>query len=446
VSVVALVDLAVPRASADRRRWLLVAAACAGAATVILAGLRILRFSDLQEEVARSGVTYASYIQEPGLRVGILFGALLCCVPPLVLLVQALRVGSAARERRLIAIRVAGASRRQLRSLALIEGASAGVAGSAVGAVGYLVLGVVTLRIPDFNLRIIPLADAIDLLVVPVVLLLLALLAGLSAMLSARDVVVAPQRVNLRAPRPLPRSRAVVASALLVGLVVGVPAALWLYLVVETIFGLMCVFVAFVFVAAPYLVLAAARWLDRSPDPMRQLAAARLRAEPRSPGRIVAVLAVCGTTFSMGLAYIAAVPSFDRDGDEAFFRAGAMLAIAAAVVALTVSVLSLIVAAAEQILDARRATAVLTAFGVSFSDLRRALRRQLTSITVLAAGLGAAIGALAVALPFGGWPGLAAVVGVVVAVVAGTVAAWIPTVFLAPQIAEATSAENLRTA
>jgi large-conductance mechanosensitive channel len=35
---------------------------------------------------------------------------------------------------------------------------------------------------------------------------------------------------------------------------------------------------------------------------------------------------------------------------------------------------------------------------------------------------------------------------IVIAVAVGTVVAWIPTIFLAPQIAEATSAENLRTA
>ena len=422
MSIVALWQLARPTAAADRRRWLLVAGACALTGMLLLTGARVLRYHT-------GGLALAPYVEQVGLRPGVLTAVVLCCLPPLVLLVQALRVGSAARERRLIALRVAGASNAQLGRLAMLEGASAGLAGAVAGGLLYLLLGWTAPLIPTVYLRLVPPADLRDLNTVPAMAVVLALLAGLSARVTAHEVTVAPRRVSGRAPRPWARRRA--AFAVLLLLLVLALLFLTLLGAYAMIFLLIAAAVLLLFVAAPYLVLLTAGRLSRSSDPMAQLAAARMRSDPRTPGRIAAVVGACGVTFSIAAALIAYVIGTDNLGvSKGFYLSGALLAAAAAVIALAVSVLSLIVAAAEQVLDARRATATLTAFGVSGADLTRALRLQLSAVTVPAAVTGAVLGAvLSIFLFRGQWAA-----GVLVGPL------------LAPQVAEATSAENLRTA
>lgn len=439
MSIVALWQLARPTASADRRRWLLVAGACALTGLLLLTGARILRYQT-------GPLSIAPYVEQGGLRSGVLTAVVLCCLPPLVLLVQALRVGSAARERRLIALRVAGASNAQLARLAMLEGASAGLAGAVAGGLLYLLLGWTATVIPTVYLRLVPPADLGDLVRLPVVAVVLALLAGLSARVTAHEVTVAPRRVSGRAPCPLARRRA--AFAVLLLLLVLALLLLTLWGAYASIFLLIAAAVLLLFVAAPYLVLLAAGRLSRSTDPMAQLAAARIRSDPRTPGRIAAVVGVCGVTFSIAAAFIADVIATDNNmGDsKGFYLSGALLAAAAAVIALAVSVLSLIVAAAEQVLDARRATATLTAFGVSCADLTRALRRQLSAVTVPAALTGAVLGAALSVFLFRGQWAAGVLVGPLLAVAVGSAAARGAARLLAPQVAESTSAESLRTA
>ena len=91
-------------------------------------------------------------------------------------------------------------------------------------------------------------------------------------------------------------------------------------------------------------------------------------------------------------------------------------------------------------------TATLTAFGVSGADLTRALRRQLSAVTVPAALTGAVLGAALSIFLFRGQWAAGVLVGPLLAVAVGSAAARGAARLLAPQVAEATSAENLRTA
>ena len=81
MNAAAFAHLAVPRTVPDRRRWLLVAGACAATVTLVLAGLRIVRYPLVSYEFEGSGAPpvedYATYILEDGLRSGTLFGVLL---------------------------------------------------------------------------------------------------------------------------------------------------------------------------------------------------------------------------------------------------------------------------------------------------------------------------------------------------------------------------------
>ena len=71
----------------------------------------------------------APFLADPQLRPGAGLGAVLLVVPFSLLGWQALRTGTAARERRLAALSLAGATRAQLRRLAHLEGMRAAVIG-----------------------------------------------------------------------------------------------------------------------------------------------------------------------------------------------------------------------------------------------------------------------------------------------------------------------------
>jgi hypothetical protein len=448
-----VLELARPRTPSDWRRWWLAALACAAAGLLGLSALRIARFQ--QSDLILLGRQVSPYVQDSGTRPGLIVGLLLCCVPALVLLIQALRFGSAARERRLAGLRVAGASQAQLRRIAMVESMGAGVAGAAAGAVAYLVLATLTPRIANPNLRLLPHPDRLDLLAVPAVVVAVAVVAAACARTSAREVLVAPRRVAGRLVRPLPAARGWASASL---------AALLVVLVVP-VFGydwwrgagalvVIGVAVATAFTVTPYLGVLAARRLTRSHDPMRELAAARLRADPRTPGRVAAVVAVCGATFMIAVVFAFSVwrVDYNTGGGTSYYVTGAALAGVGALIALAVSVVSLVVAATEQVLEGRRATAALTAFGVSTAELTRALRLQLGVVTIPSAVTGAALAALLMVPLL--WSDLRGPVGALGATALGFACVWL-LAFLANraavrlvrmQLADATSAENLRTA
>ena len=143
------------------------------------------------------------------------------------------------------------------------------------------------------------------------------------------------------------------------------------------------------FAGGPRFVLACARVLARRRGAEALLASRRLQADPRSAGRVAGVLVVCGVALGIE-ALLMAVQFFGDDfgGLDAFYLAGygmtAVVVLAAAVVAL----LTLIVGAADALLDARRPLATLAALGVDESMLVRVLARQLTATAVPAIVLG----------------------------------------------------------
>jgi hypothetical protein len=451
--VSAVLELARPRTATDWRRWLLVSAACAGAAVLVLCALRIARFQ--LSDLTVLGRQVSPYVQDSGTRPGVLLGLSLCCVPAVVLLIQALRFGSVARERRLAGLRVAGASQSQLRRVAMVESMGAGVVGATVGAVAYLVLATLTPRVPSLNLRLVPYPDRLDVLAVPAVVAAVAAVAAVCARTSAREVVVAPRRVAGRLPRPLPAARAW-ASVSLVAVLVVLSILVFGYDWWRSAGALVVVGVAVAaaFTVTPYLGVLAARRLSRSDDPMRQLAAARLRADPRAPGRVAAVVTVCGGTFMIAVVFSLSVwrVDYNTGGDKAYYVTGAALAAVGALIALAVSVVSLAIAAAEQVLEGRRATAALTAFGVSTAELTRAMRVQLGIVTIPSALTGAALAALPMVPQL--WSDLRGPLVALGATALGFACVWILSLLanraamrlVRRQLADATSAENLRTA
>src|SRR5664279_6208278 len=68
-----------------------------------------------------AGEQLASFVRDGGTRGGVVFAVVLLTLPPLLLLDQAVRLGTANRDRRLAALRVAGATPSEVRRLGAIE-------------------------------------------------------------------------------------------------------------------------------------------------------------------------------------------------------------------------------------------------------------------------------------------------------------------------------------
>src|SRR5690242_17553023 len=75
----------------------------------------------------------SNLVNDPGVRGGYVVGLALCCLGPLALLRQVLRLGAAARGRHLAALRVAGATAADARVEAAVVTGLPSVAGAVLG-------------------------------------------------------------------------------------------------------------------------------------------------------------------------------------------------------------------------------------------------------------------------------------------------------------------------
>jgi hypothetical protein len=134
----------------------------------------------------------------------VVLGAVLLTVPVLALAGQALRVGSLARERRMASLRLAGATRLDIR---LVPGAEAGIAAPVGGLLAgpvYVLLWFLLGVLPPAGLRLMPEANSSDALAWIVVLLLAGVGGGLAGAIFQRRAVVEPLGVRRRATPPPP--------------------------------------------------------------------------------------------------------------------------------------------------------------------------------------------------------------------------------------------------
>jgi hypothetical protein len=79
-------------------------------------------------------------INEPGLRPGVTIALLLLLLPVLAFLAQCTRIGALHRERRLAALRLAGATPRQVRRITALETGTVSALGTLAGLAGFLAL------------------------------------------------------------------------------------------------------------------------------------------------------------------------------------------------------------------------------------------------------------------------------------------------------------------
>ncbi|GAB3244305.1 hypothetical protein [Kineosporia babensis] len=424
----------------DRRRSLRMSFGVAGSGVFSLAAIAIL--------TAQNDFGYVSYVSDGGLRPGTAFGVLVMIVPFVLFALQALRTGTAARERRLAALSLAGATRSDLRRLALLEGTRAAVRGALASGPVYIALWVVLGPGMPMGSKILPTPGIAVVLGWIGLVVVLGAAGGLLAQQATHPATVSPLGLTRRRSRPLTLIGSIAPIASLVFTLV-----IFLFVHADSFFAFLLLplgAITFVVTAGPWLVLLIGKLAARQGGLLTMLAARRLLADVRTPGRIVGVMAAVGVVFGIVSVMLANVTSEYSADSRQFYLAGMGAVTLAAVLAAVVATSALVVGATEQILDNARSTAVFVALAASPDIVSRIVRRQM----LLAALPPTLIGALAGWGFYGyvigvqyGWPLvlLTFPLAIGIAVLAATLAALIATQSVRPAILSTSGPENLRT-
>jgi FtsX-like permease family protein len=231
--------------------------------------------------------------------------ALAILTPVLIFIATATRLSAARREERFAAMRLVGATRKQVSLLAATESTAAGLAGVAVGFEIFFLLRVPVAGIPFVGQPFFPGDLSLSLPDVLVVAIGVPAAAAIAARLALRRVHISPLGVARRATPKPPRAGRV--ALLLAGLaelgfwsIVGQPASIsGQVLAFVSSFALIIVGL---FIAGPWLTMVAARAMARWTSHAGTLIAARrLADDPRAAFRSVSglVLALLITTVAV---------------------------------------------------------------------------------------------------------------------------------------------------
>lgn len=257
-----------------------------------------------------NGVTSVTQGITDELRVALLIAAVGLLVPLVVLVATATRLSAASRERRAAALRLVGATSRQVSGLGAIEGAVVGALGAAAGVLLFLVLrGPVASLVPVssglFPADVAPPTWAVVLTVLGVPVLTAA--AGLVAV---RRAAVSPLNVRRQATPPAPSLRRLLplASGLLMlaaalGNSRAVLSGRWYGSTLLVGGSLLCL--AGLAVAGPALARGAGTVLARcGPGPASHLAGKRLVMDPAAASRTVTGMALVVVVVGWLLAFL----------------------------------------------------------------------------------------------------------------------------------------------
>jgi hypothetical protein len=244
-------------------------------------------------------------IQPSGIDLILSVVALAMLAPVLIFIATATRLSAARREQRFAAMRLVGATRKQVSLLAATESTAAAVAGVAAGFGIFFLLRAPVAGIPFLGEPFFPADMALSLPDILAVAIGVPVAAAVAARLALRRVHISPLGVARRTtPRP-PRAWRVL--PLLAGLaelgffvVHGTPASVGGE-VQALLSGFLLIIVGLV-IAGPWLTMAAARVMARRTSrPGALIAARRLADDPRAAFRAVSglVLALFITTVAV---------------------------------------------------------------------------------------------------------------------------------------------------
>ncbi|GAA2826663.1 ABC transporter permease [Kitasatospora paracochleata] len=226
--------------------------------------------------------------------------------PVLILIGTATRLSAARREQRFAAMRLVGATPRQVAVVSAVESTVAAAAGAVLGFLLFLLVRAPLADIPFTGTRFFPADFALRLPDVLLVGLGVPVAAAVAARLALRRVNISPLGVSLRVtPRP-PRAYRLIPLALGLGELVfflvrhppTVTAQIWSYL------SAFLLIMAGLVVAGPWLTMAGARAMARrTRRPAGLIAARRLADNPAAGFRAISglILALFVTSATVGI-------------------------------------------------------------------------------------------------------------------------------------------------
>ncbi|WCN81832.1 ABC transporter permease [Micromonospora sp. LH3U1] len=413
-----LVRLALAGTRTDTARVVLTALSALLATLAGLAALTVLAIEKPAGDAwAQSEQYHNALLREPGLRGGTAFALLMLMIPVLALAGQCARLGAPARDRRLAALRLAGATPGQVTRLVVLETGVAALLGTLVGLGVYLV-GRDLLHRPDARGQLILPTDVLPSPgALAGVVLGLPVVAALATALMLRTVTMSPLGVSRKAARergPGPW------AGLLIGFGVAsfalIRPAVYRFDDSEELAWLVPLLFAVGAFAAMIGVVIGTGWISyncgrllrrHARRPAALLAAGRLMADPWAGSRTFAALLaalIFGGGAAAQRAYFATKDQLDREqsrlagvdggGANPFYLSTMDLVDGAIAVAILIATGGLIVALVEGIVARRRAYAALVATGVPRATLSRSVAWQALVPAVPAILLALTVGTL----------------------------------------------------
>lgn len=439
-------------------------AALLAGCTAVVAGLLLVVVAVLSLPAQPAERLYA-VVAEAGTRYGYVFGIVLLTLPPLLLLHQAVRLGTAARERRLASLRLAGATPGDIRRIGAAEVGLPALVGAVAGIGVYWLMRLVLggnltysqVEGPgrhrsevEYSLRLVPTSA------VPSWWQVVAVVAGVTVLgvavgwAASRHVVVTPlgvvRRSTRRPPRPWGLLMMAVAVVVLVSDIVQDPRLPGRSDDLVVFGGLLLLVLGLVMLApwAAYLVgTFVARRASSAP---LLLAARRLATEPRAAGRAASAVGAIGLAAGCAAAVVADLRS--SGNVDAYYYVAIALVAAVLPLALLAVVGSLAVHSVESLLERKRSVAALVALGAPRDLLERAMRWEAGLVAgpmvvggglLGALGLGSLVGESSTVLM------LAALVGVLLLGGAVWLAVLLMSWLARPWVLKASDLTNLRT-
>lgn len=385
------------RAGGTRRAGAVVAATAVATAVLLAVGCLVMLWFDGVprgfQDLGDGAFTMVApdvneIVADPDTRVGVLFGALVLVLPPLMLLDQAVRLGTTARTRRDAALRLAGATRADVRRLAALEVGLPSLVGAVVGLPVFLVLRA-ALAAPGF----LPASGFPPAWWVVATVALVALVGAVVGARSGRaDVLGTTRRTESRSGLGWWGPAALVVGALL-----------YLYAVLGygrqladvAVFAGLGLLVVGLLGCAPWAAYLVARRAERRARTAAELLAARrVLVAPGAAGRAAAGVAAVGLAIGAAAVFSADIVAMGYWAESGgTYDDGALATVVAALLALVVIAGSLAVHAVETLWESRRELATLAATGTPQLDLDEALLRQVRLVSVPLGTSGALLGA-----------------------------------------------------
>lgn len=334
--------------------------------------------------------------------------AVVLLVMPLVSLgAGAARLGIARRDARLATLRLLGATGGEVVALTVLETARQGLVGAVVGLFGYAALLPLWASIPFMGETFRVGQLWVGPLVLLAVLVVVPLVAALSAAISLRRVVVTPLGVARRTTPPgmrWVRGLAVVLAVVAFAGVAKVDLGMDGTIIIVVMLGLLALVLGAINLAGPWTIsVMARRMVKRAKTPARLLAGRRLLDDPKAAWRVVSGLGLAAFVAGL-LSMLPALTQATADGDEvAALISQDMLTggIVTLAIAFAVAAVSSGVAQAASVLDRRQEYALQHLAGVPLELFDAVRRRVVVAPLVLVAGTSAAV-ALVVLLPLFG--------------------------------------------